>query len=603
MSFVPNFKRPESAALPVPQHDGFRLEIDVPVPMRDGTRLATDLYFPAESDIYPVLLERTPYGKHASVMVNIGAPQYLAKNGYIVAIQDTRGRFASEGAWYPFRDEAHGDNRDGYDTVEWLAAQPFCTGKVGTFGGSYAGFNQYTMAGAMPPHLAATFPRQAPSSLRREWVYRGGALELAFIYMRWGRRMSVEALRNRSVQYEREAARPTLQWVAPGDPVVSNPFQWIDDYVTRQDDEEYWRQWDIQPFHQCFDRPSFHVASWFDIFCGGTLRNFAGMRAAAKSEAVRNSHRLVIGPWIHGPFMYREPEGSNAGELDFGPAALWDYKEAMLRWFDHYLKGIDNGVTVEPAVRYFVMGLNQWKHADDWPPPGIEHTRLYFGAEKSGTSSSLNDGTLSREAPRGDQEPQAYVHDPNDPVPGLGGGTLFAIPREEPVQAEGWHEINMQAGSRDQRPIEGRCLTYTSAPLTADMQVTGPVKATIFISSSCVDTDVVVRLCDVYPDGRSMLLCDGIQRARYRNSDFQPSLLELDKIYAITVDLWSTSNLFRAGHKVRVIVNSSCFPRFDVNPGTGASSLISPERRMAVNKIFLSEEHCSFIELPVLKPA
>src|SRR5581483_3677568 len=408
MSFVPNFKRPDSAAFPVPERDGCRLEIDVAIPMRDGVRLATDLYRPSEPGVYPVLLERTPYGKHASVMVNIGAPQYLARNGYIVAIQDTRGRFASEGTWYPFRDEAHGNNRDGYDTVEWLAAQPYCTGKVGTFGGSYAGFNQYTMAGAMPPHLAATFPRQAPCSLRREWVYRGGALELGFIYLRWGRRMCVEALRNRSVQYERRAAQPTLEWLAPEDPLLSDPFQWIDEYVSRQDDEEYWRQWDIQPFHQCFDRPSFHVASWFDIFCGGSLRNFTGMRAAANSDAVRNGHKLVIGPWIHGPFMYREPEGCCAGEANFGPAAFWDYKEAMLRWFDRWLKNIDTGVTSEPAVRYFVMGLNQWKQAEDWPPAGIEYRKLYFRAEKSGTSSSLNDGVLSWNAPPGGAEPQAY---------------------------------------------------------------------------------------------------------------------------------------------------------------------------------------------------
>src|SRR5262249_20438406 len=283
------------------------------IPMRDGTRLATDLYMPIQPGIYPVLLERSPYGKHSSVMVNIGAPQYLAEHGFIVAIQDTRGRFASEGTWYPFRDEAWGECRDGYDSVEWLAAQPFCDGKVGTFGGSFAGFNQYTLAGAMPPHLAATFPRQAPCSLRREWVYRGGALELAFISLRWARRMFVEALRNRAVQYNIRAPRATLTWPTPGDPLLSNPFQWLDDYVQRQDHQEDRKQWDIAPHHRCFDRPTYHVGSWFDIFCNGTFQNFIGMRAAAKSEAIRKSHRLIIGPWLHGPFMFREPEGCRAG--------------------------------------------------------------------------------------------------------------------------------------------------------------------------------------------------------------------------------------------------------------------------------------------------
>lgn len=325
MSFMPNFKRPESVGMPVPERDGCRLEIDIPIPMRDGTRLATDLFFPAEPGMYPVLLERSPYGKHASVMVNIGAPQLLARSGYVVAIQDTRGRFASEGDWYPFRDEAWGQNRDGYDTVEWLAAQPFCTGKVATFGGSFAGFNQYTMAGAMPENLAATFPREAPCSLRREWVYRGGALELAFIVLRWGRRMHIEALRNRLAQFELRAGQASLDWPLPGTTLVSNPFQWLDDYIEHQDDEAYWRQWDIKPFHACFDRPSFHVASWFDIFCNGSLQNFIGMRAAARSEQIRRSHRLVIGPWLHGPFMFREPEGRFSGEMDFEvpPACAW----------------------------------------------------------------------------------------------------------------------------------------------------------------------------------------------------------------------------------------------------------------------------------------
>jgi putative CocE/NonD family hydrolase len=599
MSFAPNFKRPESAGMPVSELDGFRLEIDVPVRMRDGIRLATDLYFPAQPGVYPVLLERSPYGKHASVMVNIGAPQYLAQNGYVVAIQDTRGRFASEGDWYPFRDEAFGDNRDGYDTVEWLAVQPYCTGKVGSFGGSYAGFNQYTMAGAMPPHLAATFPRQAPSSLKRQWVYRGGALELAFIYLRWGRRMFVEALRNRSAQYERKAAKATLNWPAPGDPLLTNPFQWLDDYVDRQDDEQYWRQWDIEPFHHCFDRPSYHVASWFDIFGGGTLQNFIGMRAAASSKAVRDGHRLIIGPWIHGAYMDRKPEGCCAGEMNFGEAALWDYKGAMLRWFDYWLKGVANGVAGESAVRYFVMGLNQWKEADDWPPPNVSYRRLYFRVDKSGTSSSLNDGTLSWEEPSRDEEPQSYIHEPDDPVPSLGGGTLFTIARTEASQAESWDDLNKQAGCRDQRPIESRCLTYTTAELETDLEITGPVKATLFLSSSCIDTDAVVRLCDVYPDGRSMLLCDGIQRARYRNSDFEPSLLEPENVYEIQVDLWATGNLFRAGHRIRVIVNSSSFPRFDANTGTGESSLRSSERKVAANKIFAGRRHSSFIELPL----
>ena len=572
-------KRPESLRLPVPERDGYRFELDVPVPMRDGTFLATDLYLPVQPGAYPVLLERTPYGKHSSVMVNIGAPQNLARNGYVVAIQDTRGRFASEGDWYPFRDEAHGERQDGHDTVEWLAAQPFSTGRIGTFGGSYAGFNQYTLAGAMPPHLAATFPRQAPCSLRREWVYRGGAVELAFIVFRWARRMFSESLRNRASQYERRAvAAPgqvTNGWPLPGHFLLSDPYQWLKDYFQNQENEEYWKQWDIAPHHESFDRPSFHVGSWFDIFCGGTLANFQGMRAKARSEKVRRAHRLVIGPWIHGPFMYREPEGRRSGEMDFGPNALWDYNAAMLRWFDRWLKNKNNGVMDEPAVKYFVMGLNEWKTAEDWPPPGMQAQRYYLHRERSGSAGSTNDGSLVQGAAAADCEIGAYVHDPDYPVPSIGGATLFTISRAEAEQAESWEDINAQAGSRDQRLIEPLCLTFTSPVLTEPLEIAGPVNAVLRISSDAVDTDFVVRLSDVYPDGRSMLICDGIQRVRYRLSDFSPSLMRPGEIYTVTVDMWATANLFLPGHRVRLIVNSSCYPRWDVNPGTGESSLLT----------------------------
>lgn len=604
MTFVPSFKRPESLPIPSPEVDGRRLEIDVPIPMRDGTRLATDLYFPAEPGVYPVLLERTPYGKHQSVMVSIGAPAFLARHGYIVAIQDVRGVYASEGDWYPFRDEAWGERRDGYDSIEWLAAQPFSTGKVATFGGSFAGFNQYTLAGAMPPHLAATFPRQAPSSLRKAWVYRGGAMEFAFMVPRYARRMSVEALRNRFAQYSAKASCRQMDlensWPLPTHPLFSNPFQWIQDYIDREEDENYWRQWDIAPHHADFDRPSYHVASWFDIFCGGSLENFIGMRARARSEAVRKSHKLIIGPWIHGPFMYQAPQGRIAGEMNFGEQALWDYPGTMLRWFDHHLKDMPNGIMDEPDVRYFVMGANQWKMAADWPPPGVRYRNLYLRREDSGSARSLHDGSLSFEAPQRDEKPVSYVHDPDDPVRSVGGATLFNLSEVAVGAPENWEDLNAQAGSKDQRVIESRCVTFTTEPLERDLEVTGPVVARFYVSSSAVDTDLVVRLSDVYPDGRSMLLCDGVSRARYRESDFFPSLLEPGEVYLIEVDLWATSNLFRAGHRIRVIVNSSCFPRFDLNPGTGKSALLSTERVTAENRIYADRKRPSHIVLPVM---
>ena len=450
MKFEPCFQRPQAPVPAALESGGYGLEVDVPIPMRDGVRLATDLYFPAASGPHPVLIERTPYGKHQSVMVNIGAPQYLARHGFVVAIQDVRGCYASEGTWYPFLDDASETISDGYDSVEWLAAQPFCDGKVGTFGGSYAGFNQYMLAENMPPHLAAMFPRQAPSCLHTEWAYRGGALEYAFLVPRLARRLSIEALRNRMFQLTRKSrnSQPGLvsRRLAPNHDLFSDPFQWLHDYLNRAEDEHYWKRWDRQRHYAALNRPTFHVASWFDIFLGGTLRTFAGARACAESDAVRRGHRLIVGPWIHGPFMDRAPQGRLAGEVDFGEIAQWDYSKTMLRWFEYWLKGIPNGIADEPAVRYFVMGINQWRTAEDWPPSGFHHESLYFRGERSGSTNSLNDGSLAWEPATDSAVPAAYMHDPGNPVQSLGGATLFNLSEQESTMAESWDDLNAQAG-------------------------------------------------------------------------------------------------------------------------------------------------------------
>jgi len=601
--FIPPAFEPNLAlSKPREPSGGSAFERDVPVTMRDGTRLATDLYFPPQPGRHPVLLERTPYGKHQSVMVSIGAPEFLAANGYVVAVQDARGRYASEGIWYPFRDEAWGERQDGFDTIEWLAGQEWCDGKVGTFGGSFAGFNQYLHAGSPAPHLGSMFARQAACSLRDEWVYRGGAFELGFMFL-WAARQSVEALRNRMTQTERVASqlqkeflrfRPLVQ-----NPLFSDPFEWIKDYLNRQEDEDYWKQFDVAQFHERSSVPTYHLASWFDLFLGGSLRNFTGMRNAAKTETARRRHRLTIGPWMHGPRTDSPPDGQRAGEVDFGPEALWDYKGEMLRWFDYTLKNKPGGFDDSPAVRYFVMGLNRWRTSEDWPPKNIKYRQLYFDSRPSGCARSLNDGSLAPEAGAEDVPPARFVHDPNQPVETLGGATLYSLTVQRPEDPLGWQQLDAEAGSRDQRKIENRCLTFTSPPLGQDLEVTGPVIAKLFISSSAADTDLVVRVTDVFPDGRSMLVCDGIQRARYRESNYRASLLEPGKVYEISVDLWATSYLFRHGHRIRVVVNSSSFPRFDVNPGTGESGATAKTTVTAHNAVYLDRARPSCLVLPV----
>ncbi len=596
--FEPNFILSKAVESPA----SHTIRRDVPIPMRDGTRLAMDLYFPPQPGRYPVLLERTPYGKHQSVMVSIGAPAFLAANGYVVAVQDARGRYASEGLWYPFRDEAWGKHQDGFDTVEWLARQDWCDGMVGTSGGSFAGLNQYLHSVSPGPHLGAMFARQAPCSLRDEWVYRGGAFELGFMFL-WAARQSVEALRNRSAQMERVTLQRQLELFRfrplEKNPLFSDPFDWIKDYLRLQEDEAYWKQFDVAQFHQTFAVPTYHLASWFDLFLGGSLSNFIGMRNAAKSEETRRRHRLTIGPWMHGPRTDSELDGQRAGEVDFGPDARFDYKGEMLRWFDHTLKNKRGDFDSSPAVRYFVMGLNRWRTADDWPPKTVAYRELYFDSRPRGAARSLFDGGLSWTPVVENAPPARFVHDPDQPVESVGGATLYSLTAQRPGDPLGWNELNAEAGSRDQREIEDRCLTFTSDPLDRDLEVTGPVVAKLFISSSALDTDFVVRLTDVFPDGRSMLVCDGIQRARYRDSNYRPSLLDPVKVYELTVDLWATSHLFRRGHRIRAVVNSSNFPRFDVNPGTGESGATATTTVIAENAVYLDRAHSSHLVLPV----
>jgi putative CocE/NonD family hydrolase len=263
------------------------------------------------------------------------------------------------------------------------------------------------------------------------------------------------------------------------------------------------------------------------------------------------------------------------------------------------LKNNASGLDDEPAVRYFVMGLNRWRSADDWPPKSVTLKPLYFGSRPSGSAKSLFDGSLSWKPSESNDRPAHFTHDPAHPVESIGGNTLYSLAPQGPGEPAGWNEFNAQAGPRDQRPIEDRCITFTTDPLEADLEVTGPVIAKLFISSTGVDTDFVVRLTDVHPDGRSVSVCDGIQRARYRNSNWQPSLLEPGRIYELSVDLWATSHLFRRDHRLRVVVNSSCFPRFDVNPGTGESSAVTDKNVVTENTVYLDREHPSHLVLPV----
>jgi putative CocE/NonD family hydrolase len=571
------------------------------IPMRDGTRLAADVYRPAAEGRFPAVVERTPYNREESVILRTRTPQYLAERGFVFVVQDVRGRFGSEGVWYPFVDDGWGDNRDGYDTVQWIAEQPWCNGKVATAGGSYAGQTQMLLAPTRPPALACCFVREAASDLAQQWCYRGGAFEWAF-NLDWTLRHAANQLRRQidlllkavSGDEKRFAFLPLA-----GSPLLADPFRWLRDTLARRDDRAFWEPFDFEAQYRKIDTPMYHMAGWFDIFLDGSLRNFTGIAREGRSRAARRSQKLIVGPWTHGPTVHDPAFARHVGDMDFGPDAVLDFNALMLRWYDHWLNGADTGILDEPPVRYFLMAANEWRTAEAWPPPARRRERFYLRAGKSGTANSLNDGGLSPEEPAGRGKPDRYRYDPADPVPTVGGNTLFSTVRRGSGGEEN-PDFSLAAGPRDQRPVEPRCLTYTSGPLSADLDVVGPVALTLFASSSCADTDFMAKLCDVFPDGRSILVTDGILRARYRKGRWQPRRLKPGKVYRFEMELWPTAWRFAAGHRLRLAVTSSCFPRFDRNLNTGADPLDSAEVEVADNAVYHDSRHASYLTLPVL---
>ena len=563
----------------------FEVEIErgVPVPMRDGTVLRADVYRPAANGRFPVLVERVGYELGARV----GAyGPYYAQRGYAVVGQNVRGAYASEGELVPFRDDGSGTHQDGYDTVEWAAAQPWSNGNVGMLDGSYSGFTQYLVAPTRPPHLRALSPREGGGDLYRDWVFRDGANQLYFTRS-WTLQTCLGWLSHPAAGAMAAAARERLEHaLSEGlDPLLAHlplnecaplmglPLaRWYFEHLSHPDDGAYWQALRMTTLYAEVDVPVLHIAGWFDFFQGGTLRMFQGLQAHARSEAARRAQRLVIGPWVHGPAAAGQRQ---AGEVDFGSDAIFDLHAHRLRWYDYWLKGVANGAMDGPPVRAFLMGANRWLELDSWPPAGVTYRPLFL---HQGTGASA--GSLSFDRPGAAEAPDSFTYDPREPVP-----SLIVYP---------------QLGPKDHRPVEDRVLSYTSDVLETDLVVAGPVTANLHASSSAPDTDWIVRLCDVWPDGRSMSVCDGILRARYRESLMHATLLTPGEVYEFQVDLWSTAQVFKAGHRLRVHVTSSDFPRYDRNLNTGGPFGTESHSAIAVNTVFHDAVRPSHLALPIL---
>lgn len=544
------------------------------VPMRDGVRLYADVYRPAAPGRYPVIVVRTPYGVQREGSRIHDDMVKFAQQGYAAIIQDVRGRYESEGAWDPFRYEA----RDGFDTIEWAAKQPWSNGKVATQGGSYLGHVQWAAGSQAPPHLVAMFPAVASTNIYANWITHGGAFRLSFNYG-WG----VVRMPNRIMLpqwwHTGPAAAPELRYenILPHLPLGTGDLESAHyavkhyrDWLQHESYDAYWKAISDEERFEKVQVPVHTQGGWFDIFLAGTINGFTGMRARGGTEAARKNSRMVIGPWGHGP-------SRKFGDIDFGPEAdrhLLDYE---LRFFERYLKGVENGLDKEKPVEIFYMGANKWKSHDAWPIPGARSTPYYLAAN----------GVLTPEKPSAEGT-STYRYDPTNPVPTNGGNNCCGTPTV--------------AGPVDQAPLDGRAdiLRFRTEPLTQPVAIAGPVKMILQAATDGPDTDWMVKLIDVYPDGKAYPMAEGMLRARFHKGLDKPSKLTPGQLYEFTVDLVGTAVVFQPGHRIRVDITSSNFPQFDRNLNTGEPLATGAKPRVAQQTIHHGGAHASHIVLPVV---
>jgi uncharacterized protein len=567
----------------VPERNDLLLDNRAPIPMRDGVVLYADVYRPVGNGRHPVLVSRTPYSTERFPAA-YEAGVYFSRRGYVYVFQDVRGRHESDGRWEPFRD----DERDGYDTVEWAARQPWSNGKVGMQGGSYLGQNQWRAAQAAPPSLVTIFPSVASTSIYHDWITLNGAWRLSFNFG-WGPvRQESRIMQNpgahtvdglHAIHYDevqRQLPLNTMQQM------VGRRAKFYDDWLAHPDYDEYWKPLNVEEMFAKISVPVHTFGGWFDIFSQGTLHGYVGMSQKGPTERIRRGSNIVIGAWGHG-------SSQKTGDIDFGATAHVNELALQLRWYDYWLKGIDNGLASEPPVKLFLMGHNEWVLENEYPLARTDYRPLYF-ASGGNANTDRGDGRLTWNKAGGSSTADRFRYDPNDPVPSVGGNNCCGTPTA--------------AGPRDQRKIEARrdVLVYTSDPLEQELEVTGPVKVVLHASSDASDTDFVAKLVDVYPDGTSYNMAEGVVRARYRDSVAAPTALTPGKVYRFEIDMVGTSVAFLRGHRIRVHVTSSHFPQFDRNPNTGATFGTTKEVRVAEQTIFHDAERPSHIVLPVIPP-
>jgi uncharacterized protein len=568
-------KTPQSPAT----HPSHVVSKDVPIPVRDGVILRADILLPAWSGRFPTLVYRTPYNKKSALRDHKTFEKAVAR-GYAVVVQDVRGRYASDGEFDAYRHEGH----DGYDTIEWAAQQPWSDGNVGTFGLSYPGAVQWLAAIENPPHLKAMAPAMTFSA-PRNFFYSGGAFDGSWLDWIWfniapdiRRRKNLAGPKTRkeaAAAWEQEHQR--MQEFLPlrdlPDLKEVSPFYY--EWLSHPPADPWWDWAELRNKYDRVHAAVLNLSGWYDEAYGpdGATTNFNGLLAARRGEKDPRT-RTIIGPWTHGG-----QEEFRSGERDFGPTAAIDYDELILRWMDHYVRGLDNGVDGEKRVRIFVMGENVWRDEDAWPIARARQESFYL----SSNSARDRTGSLERSVPDKASLDSSFRSDP-------------AKPLTDPYTTYGAHDYRALAGRNDD-------LVFDSDPLPANMEVTGPVRAEIYLSTGCRDLDLWVRLLDVAPDGTALnLMSPGLDvlRTSYRNEKLQPEYLQPDAIVRLNLDRLLTSNTFLAGHRLRAQISGAFFPHFTRNPQTGSSEVNTSRTVPCTVKIFHSKKHPSRIILPVI---
>ena len=608
---------------------------DVMVEARDGIRLSTDIYFPASNgervpEHFPTILIRTPYDKssrsHPSGFPRTG--EYFSQRGYAVAIQDCRGRYRSEGEFYVFINEGP----DGYDTVEWIARQPWSNGKVGTMGTSYMSWTQTSLAVQNPPHLSAMFPNQGNWNAHTSSVRQGGAFEMRWLaWAFWGGASGKEAATDPLVASVLSHVR-LREWLTRmplkkgHSPLRYAPSyeRWGLDLLTHGDYDDFWKRPGVafeEHLEQHSDVPVYCSGSWYDSYARSTVEMYEALSKAKKGPV-----KLIMGPWTHGM-----TERAYSGNVDFGPEAAADWHMLHLKWFDQCLKGLNTGIMKEPPIRIFVMGggdgrrnpdgrlshSGKWRTENEWPLARIKYVLHYLHG----------DGSLNEEAPSEGEPQRCYQYDPKNPVPSI-WGNISALSEISPPAFDTDNQgpmfrlkLIVEPGAFDQRespgmfgcsppylPLSSRLdvLVYESQPLKEDVEVTGTATMKLWASSTAPDTDFTGKLIDVYPpnpdypEGYAMNLTDSIIRARYRKSREKAELLTSGEVAEFTIVFYPISNLFKKGHMIRLDVSSSNFPRFDLNSNTGEPLGLNTRTRIAENTVYSGPIHSSHIVLPII---